>query len=206
MFSGNCVLLSTSDVVRKSMKAWDSSGEGHHCSASRLFAIWGREGGIRKSRDAPALLLFALGCLTPRPRLLQLGLCPLGSRVSAALSQSKLAAGCYGSGAFRAAVVRAVRSRKMPRAGTPAILRFLDCLFGADLVFHFAWCRFRLVRRCLARRPGEAGEMFRLLDDVSAGVFGHGPVHLLLASFLSRVYLGFLGSWLGEAWLYRFSG
>ena len=48
--------------------------------------------------------------------------------------------------AFRAPIVRAVWSSKMPLAGTPAILNFLDGPAVIDPAFHIVWARFRMMR------------------------------------------------------------
>ena len=52
--------------------------------------------------------------------------------------------------AFRAAIIRAVWSTKMPLANTPAVLNLLDGPFGVDPAFHVIWSRFRMMRRFLA--------------------------------------------------------
>ena len=52
--------------------------------------------------------------------------------------------------AFRAAMVRAVWSSKMPLANAPAILDLLDGPVGVDPVFHVFWSRFRMMRRYLS--------------------------------------------------------
>ena len=44
------------------------------------------------------------------------------------------------------------------------------------------WFRFRLLGRYLALWPTEVGRVYRLLEMVSEGSPGHGPVHLLSAS------------------------
>ena len=44
------------------------------------------------------------------------------------------------------------------------------------------WFRFRLFRRFLALWPSRVGRAYRLLDMVSEGCRGHGPVHLLVSS------------------------
>ena len=49
--------------------------------------------------------------------------------------------------AFRAAVVCAVSSAKMPLARAPAILSLLDGPVGVDPAFHVVWSRFRMMRR-----------------------------------------------------------
>ena len=87
--------------------------------------------------------------------------------------------------AFRAAIVRAVWSTKMPLANTPAILNLLDGPVDVDPAFHVVWSRFRMMRRYLAYCPEEEPRIFRMLDLISQG---HGPVHLLL---ISAAELGF---------------
>ena len=84
--------------------------------------------------------------------------------------------------AFRAAIVRAVWSTKMPLANTPAILNLLDGPVDVDPAFHIIWSRFRMIHRYLAYCPEEESRIFRMLDLISRGAQGHGPVHLLLIS------------------------
>ena len=57
--------------------------------------------------------------------------------------------------AFRAAIVRAVWSSKMPLANTPAILNLLDGPVSVDPALHIVWVRFRMMRRYLAYCPEE---------------------------------------------------
>ena len=58
------------------------------------------------------------------------------------------------------------------------------------------WFRFRLLRRYLALWPTEVGRVYRLLEMVSEGCPGHGPIHLLSAS---AVEIGLsVGSYLGN--------
>ena len=84
--------------------------------------------------------------------------------------------------AFRAAIIRAVWSSKMPLDSTPAVLDLLDGPVGVDPSFHTVWAGFRTVRRylrtVLRRSPG----FFRMLDLISWVAQGHGPVHLLLTT------------------------
>ena len=84
--------------------------------------------------------------------------------------------------AFRAAIVRAVWSSKMPLANAPAILNLLDGPVDVDPAFYVVWSRFRMMRRYLAYCPEEEPRIFRMLDLISRGAQGHGPVHLLLVS------------------------
>ena len=101
-------------------------------------------------------------------------------------------------GAFRAAIVRAVWSSKMPPADAPAILNLLDGPVGVDPAFHIVWSRFRVVRRYLSYCPEEEPRIFRMLDLISRGAQGHGPVHLLL---ISAAELGFAWDGAERGWV-----
>ena len=70
---------------------------------------------------------------------------------------------------FRAAVSRAVWSKKLPMTNTPALLSLLDAPWGSDPAFFIIWNRFRQLRRYLAYRPDDQHRIFRLLDYASAG-------------------------------------
>ena len=94
---------------------------------------------------------------------------------------------------LRAAIVRAVWSSKMPLANAPALLSLLDGLVDVDPAFHIVWSRFCMMRRYLAYCPEEEPRIFRMMDLISRGAEGHGPVHLLLTS---AAELGF--AWDGD--------
>ena len=81
----------------------------------------------------------------------------------------------------------------MPLANAPAILNLLDGPVGVDPAFHIVWSKFRMMRRYLAYNPEEEPRIFRLLDLISGGAQGHGPIHLLL---ISAAELGF--AWDGD--------
>ena len=70
----------------------------------------------------------------------------------------------------------------MPLANAPAIPNLLDGPGWVDLAFHIVWSRFRVMRRFLAYCPEEEPRIFRMLDLISRGAKGPGPVHLLLTS------------------------
>ena len=70
----------------------------------------------------------------------------------------------------------------MPLANTPAILNLLDGPVDVDPAFYVVWSRFRMMRRYLVYCPDEEPRIFRMLDLISRGAQGHGPVHLLLIS------------------------
>ena len=79
-------------------------------------------------------------------------------------------------GAFRAAIVWAVWSGKLPLANTPAVLNLLDGPVCVDPALHIIWVRFRMMRRYLAYCPDEEPSIFRVLDLISRGAPGHGPI------------------------------
>ena len=83
---------------------------------------------------------------------------------------------------LRSAILRVVWSRRQPLAGVGAVLSLLDRLTGCDPAFCVVWFWFRLLRRYLALWPAEVGRVYRLLEMVSEGCPGHGPIHLLSAS------------------------
>ena len=76
----------------------------------------------------------------------------------------------------------AIWSGKMPLDNAPAILNLLDGPVGVDPAFHIIWSTFRMMRRYLSYCPEEEPRIFRMLDLISRGAQGHGPVHLLLIS------------------------
>ena len=132
---GKCVLLSTSKAVRRAMKLWDISGEG---------GFWKVQPDVR---DLGGHLDFTLrpraGTLSKRVRDATLGVnsvgaLPLDFQVKLGIVRGKyLSAGLHAAeasyvssssiSAFRAAIVRAVWSSKMPLANP---LLFLTCLMG----------------------------------------------------------------------------
>ena len=81
----------------------------------------------------------------------------------------------------------------MPLANAPAVLNLLDGPVGVDPAFHIIWSRFRMMRRYFAYCPEEVPKIFRMLDLISRGAQGHGPIHLLLTS---AAELGF--AWDGD--------
>ena len=101
--------------------------------------------------------------------------------------------------AFRAAIVRAVWSSKMPLANAPAILNLLDGPVGLDPAFHIVWTRFRLMRRYIACCPEEEPRIFWMLDLISGKAQGHGPVHLFIsAAELGVAWDGAENGWVRE--------
>ena len=141
--------------------------------------------------------------------LLRLGALPFGFQVKLGLIRGKfLPAGLHASeasyvssssiSAFRAAIVRSVWSTRMPLANSPAILNLLDGPVDVDLAFYIVWSRFRMMRRYLAYCPEDEPRIFRMLDLISRGAQGHGPVHLLL---ISAAEIGFTWDSGEHGWL-----
>ena len=91
---------------------------------------------------------------------------------------------------LKCAFGRAVMSGGLRNPG--AVLSLLDGPAGSDPWFHVVWCRFRMLRRHMAKNSSvhELARVYSLLRVVAGGALGHGPFHLLLSSAAS---LGF--SW-----------
>ena len=82
---------------------------------------------------------------------------------------------------LRSSVHRVVWSRRQPLACVGAVLSLLDGPTGCGPAFCVVWFRFRVLRRYLALWPTEVGRVYRLLEMISEGSPGHGPIHLLSA-------------------------
>ena len=198
---GTCVLLSTSKAAHRAVKLWDISGEGgfgkfqldvRDLGGHLDFTYRARAGTLSRRVGEATVGVAAVGAL------------PLGIQVKLGLVRGKyLPAGLHAAeasyvssssiSAFMAAIVRAVWSSKMPLANSPAILNLLDGPVDVDPAFHVIWSRFRMMRRYLAYCPEEEPRIFRMLDLISRGAQGHGPVHLLL---ISAAEIGF--AWDGD--------
>ena len=131
---GKCVLLSTSKSVRRAMKLWDISGDGKFWKVQLDLKDLGGHLDFTKRARAGTLSQRVKGATFG---VAAVGALPLGFQVKLGLVGGKcIPAGLHAVeasyvsssslGAFRAAIVRAVRSRKMPLARTPAILNLLD--------------------------------------------------------------------------------
>ena len=83
---------------------------------------------------------------------------------------------------LRSSICRVVWSRRPPQASIGTVLSLLDGPAWCDPAFCVVWFRFRLFRRYLALWPSQLGRAYRLLEMVSEGCPGHGPIHLLFAS------------------------
>ena len=98
---------------------------------------------------------------------------------------------------LRSSICRVVWSRRQPLASIGAVLSLLDGPTGCDPAFCVVWFRFRLFRRYLALWPSQVGRAYRLLEMVSKGCPGHGPIHLLSTS---AAEIGFRWDPLALAW------
>ena len=83
---------------------------------------------------------------------------------------------------LRAAFVRACWSSKFTLAHSGTVLGMLDGPECVDPGTCIVWFRFHMMRRYLAYRPLEADRIARLLEMISNGAPGHGPLHLLVNS------------------------
>ena len=99
---------------------------------------------------------------------------------------------------LRAAFVRSCWSSKLTLAHSGTVLGMLDGPEWVDPVSCVIWFRFRMLRRYLAYRPLETGRIAQLLEMVSDGAPGHGPLHLLVSSATG---LGFRWCSEGLCWI-----
>ena len=83
---------------------------------------------------------------------------------------------------LRSSIRKVVWSRRQPLACVGAVLGLLHGPTGCDPAFCAVWFRFRMLRRYLALWPSQVGRAYRLLELVSEGCSGQGPMHLLAAS------------------------
>ena len=98
---------------------------------------------------------------------------------------------------LRSSIRWVVWSRRQPLASVGAVLSLLDGPTLCDPAFCVIWFWFWLLRRYLSLWPAEVGRVYRLLEMVSEGCPGHGPVHLLSAS---AAEIGFRWDPLALAW------
>ena len=83
---------------------------------------------------------------------------------------------------LRSSIHKVVWSRRQLLANVGDVLSLLDGPTGCDPAFCVVLFRFRLLRRYLALWPSQVGRAYRLLELVSEGSPGHGPIHLLSSS------------------------
>ena len=179
------------------MKLWDISGNGgfwkvqldvRDLGGHLDFTRRARAGTLSKRVAEATVGVAAVGALF------------LGLQVKLGLVRGKyLPAGLHAAeasyvssssiSAFRAAIVRAVWSSKMPLANVSAILICLMGLLVLILLSMLSGPGFGYLAYC----PEEEPRIFRMLDLISRSAQGHGPAHLLLTS---AAELGF--AWNGE--------
>ena len=204
--SSKSILLSTSREVRVDMKDWVLSQEGDQWSVKfdvrdlgghldTTFRGWSSTLATRVRLVLSRLVLFFILPLdfhgrvrVVRSMYLPAALHGIEASFLASESLRKL----------RAAVRRAVWSRRQPFANVGAVLSLLDGPTGCDPAFCVVWFRFRLLRRFLALWPAEVHRVYRLLAMVNEGCPGHGPIHLLSAS---AAEVGFLWDPHALAWV-----
>ena len=215
------VLLSTSREVRKDMKDWVLSLEGDKWSVKfdvrdlgghldTTFRGWSSTLAARVRLVLSRLvLIFALPLdIHGRVRIVRSMYLPAALH---GVEASLLASDSLRK--LRSAVCGVVWSRRQPMANVGAVLRLLNGRTGCDPAFCVVWFRVRLFRRYLSLWPAEVGRVYRLLEMVSEGCPGHGPIHLLSASAAEvgfrwdpHVWLGFDLVYLCSAiWLVLFS-
>ena len=200
-----CVLLSTFREVRRDMRDWVLSDGGDKWSVK--FDVRDVGGHLDTTFRGWSSTLAARVRLVIS-RLVLIFVLPLDfhGRVRV-VSSMHLPAALHGIEAsllasdslrkFRSSMCPVVWSRREPLANVGAVLGLLDGPTGCDPAFCVVWFRFRLLRRYLALWPTEVGRVYRLLDMVSEGCPGHGPVHLLSASAAEN---GFRWDPLALAW------
>ena len=191
-----CVLVSISRTVRGSMRGCVVSDEGHRWSVKldvrdlgghldTAFHDWSLRLVISRLVLVSALPLDFHGRLRVlRSMFIPGALHGIEASFLAGTSLRKLRAAFWG----------VAWSRRQPFASVGAVLSLLDGPAGCDPAFCVVWFRFRMLRRCLAYRPGEVFRVYRLLECSAEGCPGHGPVHLLLQS---AAVIGFHWNWLG---------
>ena len=170
-----CVLLSTSRAIRDDMRNWVLSQEGDKWSVK--FDVRDLGGHLDTTFRGWSATLAARVRLVRRIRVVRSMFLPAALH---GVEASLLASGSLLK--LRSAVCGSVWSRRQPLANVGAVLSMLDGPSGCDPLFCVVWFRFRLFRRFLALWPSPVGRAYRLLDMVSEGCRGHGPVHLLVSS------------------------
>ena len=201
-----CVLLSTSKATRRDMRDWSISAGNK--SWGTMLDVRDLGGHLDITNRARA------GTLSQRmthatSQVHMVGALPFGFlRLVSFVRANFLPAGLHGAegshisckslSSFRTGIVKACWPKKLPLANPHAVLSFLDAPDCCDPELFVFWSRFRQMRRFLAFRPDEVSRAYRLLDLVTAGRPGHGPVHLL---FQSAVRLGFSWDSKEEGWL-----
>ena len=185
-----CVLLSSSRDVRKNMREWVLSLDGDKWSVrfdvrdlgghlDTTFRSWSSTLAARVRLVISRLvLIFALPLdfcgqvRVVKSMYLFVVLHGIEASLLASDSLRKL----------RSFIHRVVWSRRQSLVNVGAVLSLLDGSTGCDPAFCVVRFRFRLLRRYLAIWPAEVGRVYCLLEMVSEGCPGHGPIHLFSAS------------------------
>ena len=199
-----CVLLSTSREVRRDKKDWVFSDGGDKWSVK--FDVLDLGGHLDTTcRRWSSTLAARVRLVISRLILIFVLTLDFHGRVRVVRSLY-LPAALHGveASVLASVCLRKLRSmlgvvwsRRQPMASVGAVLGLLDGPTGCDPAFCVVWFRFRLLRRYLSLWPTGVGGIYRLLEMVSEGCPGHGPVHLLSAS---AVEIGFRWDPLALAW------
>ena len=187
---GKCVLMTTSRVVRSSMRGWVVSDEGHQWSLKldvrnlgghldTTFHGWSSTLASRVRLVVSRLVLVSALPLDFHGRLRVLRSMFIPGALHG-IEASFLAGASLRR--LRTAFVTVAWSRRQSFASVGAALNLLDGPSGCDPAFCVVWFRFRMLRRYLAYHPGEVFRVYRLLECSAGSCPGHGPVHLLLQS------------------------
>ena len=186
-----CVLLSTSMVVRKDVKDWvlSKEGDGWFVKFDVRDLVWERRHLDTTFRGWSSTLAARVRLVICRLALVFILPLDFHGRVRVVRTMYLFAA-LHGIEAsllasdslrkLRSSILGVVWSRRQPLANVGSVLSLMDG--PTDPVFCVIWFRFRLLRRYLSLRPTEVGRVYRILEMVSEGCPGHGPVHLLSAS------------------------
>ena len=203
--SSKCVLQSTSRGVRGDLKDWVLSDGGDKWSVK--FDVRDLVGHLDTTfRGRSAKLATGARLVISRIILIFALLLDFHGRVRVVRSMY-LPAALHGIEAsllasdslrrLRSSILGVVWSRRQLLASVGTVLGLLDGPSGCDPAFCVIWFRFRLLRRYLSLWPTEVGRVYRLLEMVSEGCPGHGPVHVLSAS---AAEIGFRWDPLALAW------
>ena len=150
------------------MKLWDISGGGSFWKVQLNvrdlgghldFTRRARAGTLSKRVGEATVGVAAVGAL-PLGFQVKLGLVR-GKHLPADLHDAEASyVSSSAISAFRAAIVRAVWSSKMPLVNAPAVLNLLDGPVGIDPAFSHCLIRFRMMRRYLAYCPSGEPRIF----------------------------------------------
>ena len=187
------MLLSTSRAVRVEMHSWVLSDEGHKWTVKLDVRDLGGHLDTTLRRWSSTLslrvrlVISRLDLIFAHP-LDFYGRVRVVRTMFLSCALHGVEASYLSKGGFfklRAAVMRAVWSRKQPLACSGVVLGLSDGPHGCDPSFCIVWFRFRLFRGYLSSRLAEVPRLYRLLDLVHYGCSGHGPNSCLSCQCLS---------------------